>query len=90
MIEIAAVWILYCFFCCPPPMIPPASESMYQSQSFYPPVLLIKILNVTERKKTNTHTHTHIYTYKTELPKTKNSLVSQYSFIWKLLDFQNV
>ena len=61
LIEIAAVWILYCFFCCPPPMIPPASESMYQSQSFYPPVLLIKILNVTERKKTNTHTHTHIY-----------------------------
>ena len=49
--ERAALWILYCFFYCPPPMIPPASESMYQSQSFYPPVLLMKILNLTEGGK---------------------------------------
>ena len=85
MIEIAALWILYCFFYCPLPMIPPASESMYQSQSFYPPVLLIKILNLTERKKKKKYIYIYI-----ELPKTKNSLVCQYSFIWKLLDFWNV
>ena len=81
--ERAALWILYCFFYCPPPMIPPASESMYQSQSFYPPVLLMKILNLTEGGKEKKK----IYIYITQLPKTKNSLVCQYSFIWKLLDF---